>query len=199
MSDVLITSDEHYGHHNIIEYCNRPFTSTDHMRETLIERHNKKVPNKKSYLTIHIGDLFWNSVPEEEAIRTIDRLHGHHAFIYGNHDELMEKSPALRAKFDWVLGKNKDSGIQTIYFDKTKIILCHFAMRVWERSHKGSWHLYGHSHQELPPLGKSFDVGVEGHNYEPWTLEEVRTKMSTLDSHHVITPDTLWAGKELPK
>ena len=31
------------------------------------------------------------------------------------------------------------------------VVLCHYAMRVWDRSHYGSWHLYGHSHGNLPP------------------------------------------------
>jgi calcineurin-like phosphoesterase family protein len=60
-------------------------------------------------------------------------------------------------------------------------------MRTWEKSHKGSWHVFGHSHQELPPYGKSFDIGVEGHNYAPWSLEEIAAKMETLPDAHAIT------------
>ncbi len=30
------------------------------------------------------------------------------------------------------------------------IVICHYAMRVWNRSHHGAWHLYGHSHGNLP-------------------------------------------------
>jgi calcineurin-like phosphoesterase family protein len=47
-------------------------------------------------------------------------------------------------------------------------------MRVWDQSHHGSWHLYGHSHGKLPDLGLSTDVGVDGHNFQPWSFEEVR-------------------------
>jgi calcineurin-like phosphoesterase family protein len=66
---------------------------------------------------------------------------------------------------------------------------------VWERSHKGSYHVYGHSHQELPPSGKSFDIGVEGHDYRPWSLEEIWSRMDTLEQGHVIPKDKIWAGK----
>jgi hypothetical protein len=37
------------------------------------------------------------------------------------------------------------------------IVLCHYAMRVWNRSHHGAWHLYGHSRGNLPaaPIAQS--------------------------------------------
>ncbi len=42
------------------------------------------------------------------------------------------------------------------------IVLCHYAMRVSNRSHHGAWHLYGHSHGNLPegPTSLSMDVGI---------------------------------------
>jgi calcineurin-like phosphoesterase family protein len=198
MSDTFITADEHYGHKNIITFCNRPFSSTEEMRETLIERHNKKVPNKKSYLTIHAGDMFWQTLTESEASEIMDRLNGRHAFLFGNHDELMERSPLTRGWFEWVRGTNKENTSHSIHFDKHLIVISHFAQRVWQSSHKGSWHVFGHSHQELEPLGRSFDIGVEGHNYEPWSLEEIARRMATLSSHHIITPYNAWPGKTAP-
>jgi hypothetical protein len=48
----------------------------------------------------------------------------------------------------------------------------------------------------LPPLGKSFDIGVEGHNYEPWSLEEIERKMSTLDAH-VIPAGKVWEPTQI--
>ncbi len=57
--------------------------------------------------------------------------------------------------------------------------------------------LYGHSHNELPTVGKSIDIGVDGHNFEPWSLEEIEVKMATLPQAHIIT--NVWPGKELPK
>jgi calcineurin-like phosphoesterase family protein len=192
MSDTFITADEHYGHENIIQFCNRPFKSTEEMRETIIERHNAFVPNRRSFLTIHAGDMFWQGMPVEEAESIIKRLNGRHAFLYGNHDELMERNIHLRGYFEWVRGENKELSSHTVNFNKHRLIISHFAARVWQNSHKGSWHVYGHSHQQLPPLGKSFDIGVEGHNYEPWSLEEIAAKMETLTSHHIIPADKVW-------
>lgn len=34
---VWVTSDTHFSHKNIIEYCNRPFKDIYHMNETLVK------------------------------------------------------------------------------------------------------------------------------------------------------------------
>lgn len=194
MSDTFITADEHYGHNFIREVCNRPFASNEEMTEAIIERHNKKVPNKKSYITIHAGDMFWRTVSEAEACVILSRLHGRHAFLFGNHDELMEnrKGSLLYDMFEWVRGENKENTSYSTRFNKHLLVISHFAQRVWQKSHQGSWHVYGHSHGELPELGYSFDIGVDGHDFYPWSTEEIEAKMATKTSSHVIPADKIW-------
>jgi calcineurin-like phosphoesterase family protein len=55
------------------------------------------------------------------------------------------------------------------------IVLCHYAMRVWNRAHHGAWHLYGHSHGKLPeaPTSLSMYVGVDTHDFRPWHFDEI--------------------------
>lgn len=61
------------------------------------------------------------------------------------------------------------------------IVMCHYAMRVWDRSHYGAWHLYGHSHGRLPPSEElSMDVGVDTHDFRPYSLDEVYAHMRRL-------------------
>jgi len=196
MNIQFITSDEHYGHENIIQYCDRPYANAREGIDLMIQRHNSVVPRNKNIVTLHAGDMFWNTLTEKEAQDILYQLNGSHAFLYGNHDELMERSPWLRSQFLFVKGENKVGGAHLLNWQNKKILVSHFAHRVWERSHKGSWHVYGHSHQELPPSGRSFDIGVEGHDYCPWALEEIAQRMETLD-YHVITK--VWSGKELPR
>lgn len=183
---IFVTSDEHYGHERILSLANRPFKSVEEMNETIIARHNQKVSHNSSHTTVHVGDMFWQTMSPEEAIKIVKRLNGNHVFIYGNHDELMEKSVALRSEFGWVVGKNKASGSEIIKWNKHKITLNHYAQRVWDGSHKGHWHVYGHSHGALEGVGKSFDIGVDSHDFTPWSLEEIEAEMEKRPQHHTI-------------
>ena len=189
MSDTFITSDEHYGHEFIRKVKDRPFRDIYEMQEEMIARHNKKVPDSKNFLTIHAGDLFWRTLDPDECMGILNRLHGRHALVWGNHDDVIQESEWLQSAFEWC------RDIHQLYFNNHRLTICHYAMRVWPKSHQGHWHVYGHSHQELPPQGLSFDIGVEGHNYEPWSLEEIESKMSKLEQHHVIKSEDKWEGK----
>jgi calcineurin-like phosphoesterase family protein len=195
MSSVFITSDEHFEHGprrdtgvgGIIKLTKRPFGSLEEMRETIIERHNKVVPPGRGSLVIHAGDWFWHTMPLAEALWILDRLHGRHAFIFGNHDELIERERKIFAeRLDWIVGRNEVSGAEIVRFNKHKLYVTHYAQRVWPGSHKGHWHVYGHSHNGLPGLGKSFDIGVDGHDFYPWSMEEIEARMDTLPQHHTI-------------
>jgi calcineurin-like phosphoesterase family protein len=180
--NVFFTSDEHLGHNNVIKFCNRPFANIEEMTEALVERHNSVV--KKGDLVYHIGDMFWRTYGIDQALEYMDRLNGNHYYVWGNHDELIHHNKELANKFIWLkdIAKVRPSGCP-------KIILCHYAMRVFEGSHRGDWHLYGHSHNALPQAiaGQtkdestlSFDIGVDTHNFYPWSIEEVAEKMKTL-------------------
>jgi calcineurin-like phosphoesterase family protein len=53
------------------------------------------------------------------------------------------------------------------------VVVCHFAMRVWPRSHFNSWQLYGHSHGKLPPIGKQWDIGVDNNDFYPVSFNKI--------------------------
>ena len=50
---------------------------------------------------------------------------------------------------------------------------------VWNRSNRGSWHLYGHSHGHLADNRNSLsmDVRVDTHEYRPWHFDEIADLM----------------------
>src|SRR5258708_5235503 len=80
-------SDPHFGHANIIKYCDRPFSNTDEMDEFLIAQHNSVVkPN--DHVTC-LGDLTiarGGRVQQEKFKALIRRLNGHKRLHLGNHD-----------------------------------------------------------------------------------------------------------------
>jgi hypothetical protein len=87
----FFTADEHYGHRNIIEYCNRPFRHVGEMDQTLIEKHNEVVGPKDT--VVHVGDfsMTYNRRLIENAY--IKRLNGNHVFIRGSHDYWLDQDP----------------------------------------------------------------------------------------------------------
>ena len=158
---TFFTSDTHLGHYNIIRYCNRPFKTADEMDEKIISNWNSVVKSKDT--VYHIGDFCFG-----DAKDYLDRLNGHIIFVQGNHDK-----PLQRILSPLELPFKRAASINGQY-----IVLSHFAMRVWDKSHFNAWHLYGHSHNTLPSSGKSFDVGVDAWNYYPISFEQVKKQMS---------------------
>jgi calcineurin-like phosphoesterase family protein len=47
------------------------------------------VPNSYGRLTIHAGDLFWETMSVQECKVILSRLHGRRALLFGNHDEVI--------------------------------------------------------------------------------------------------------------
>lgn len=180
MSNTFFTSDEHHGHRNaLLGWGNvqaaRPFGSLEEMTEGLIDRHNAVV--KRGDKVYHNGDMFWRTFGAAAAVQVMKRLNGQHFYIYGNHDEVFSDSD-LCEQFIWLRIREKISPDKTLA--PHGIVLDHFAGRVWDGSHRGTYQLFGHSHGALDtyePYLLSFDVGVDSNNYTPVSLEEVHKRM----------------------
>ena len=152
------TGDTHWYHKNIIKHAKRPFALDDisSMNEALIEAWNIVVnPGDVVY---HVGDFAWtDSVDLVEEL--IKQLNGQIHIVYGNHDRKgVRKATGFASARDY-----KEIKIPIGNDEKQVICLFHYSCRVWNKSHHGSWHLYGHSHDSLAPnlATKSFDVGVD--------------------------------------
>ena len=176
MQNLFFTSDHHFGHTNIIKFCDRPFETVEEMNQVMIDNWNKKVqPNDNVY---HLGD-FALTKKRELLEEIIDQLNGNIFLISGNHEGAAKSLPK---KFQWIKDyyelkvKDEDakSGLQ-------RIILFHYAMRVWRHSYRGSWQLYGHSHGNLSDMEDqlAIDVGVDCHNFTPLSYQEVKEIMQT--------------------
>jgi len=157
----FFTADEHFGHTKIIEYCNRPFKTLTEMDNTIMERFNSVVG--KNDTTIHAGDFCWFNRPAA-AQEYINQLNGNHIFIKGSHDHWMPDS----TKYMW-----------RKMIDGQFIMVCHYAMRIWERSHYNSWQLFGHSHGRLEAVGKQYDIGVDNNNFYPISFDTLKEIMSS--------------------
>lgn len=160
---IWFTADTHFNHKNIIKFCNRPFSNVEEMNSSLIINWNSKVRMEDTIY--HLGDFGFGEVKP-----ILGKLNGKIVLMRGSH----EKS-ALQYR-NWF--KEIHSLLEIRQHDPS-IILCHYAMRVWSKSHYNSWHLYGHSHGRLSPIGKSWDVGVDNNNFFPLSLTDIERIMKT--------------------
>lgn len=167
MNNIFFTSDTHFDHANVIKYSNRPFSSKEEMNEAMIERWNSAVGKRD--IVYHLGDFAFSRTPEN----FFNRLNGNKHLILGNHDR------GQTLKLPWVWQKH----MFELKIDKQPIVLCHYAMRTWNRSHYGAVQLYGHSHGQLPGTSQSLDVGVDCWNYTPVIFDVIRSRLSTFKAY----------------
>jgi len=182
---LWLTSDNHFFHDKIRIYSSRPFSSVEDMNEALIKNWNQVVqPNDEVW---DLGDFSFGNY--EQTCSILKRLNGKHNFIMGNHDKIIAKNKEDLLKSGYF---QSIQDYKHLKFNNQSIILFHFACRVWDKSHHGSWHLWGHSHNSLPPYGKSFDVGVDSTvittEYRPTSFDEVKQYMDKIEikvvDHH---------------
>lgn len=159
------TADLHLGHARIIELAHRPFGSVEEMDWVLIENWNSRV--SRGDTTYVVGDFaFTDNDPY------LARLNGQKILVKGNHDHRNRIKKTTR----W----STIERMIEITLDDTPIVLCHYGLRVWNRSHYGALHFYGHSHGGLPGDSQSTDVGVDCWDFRPVSLAEIKERLATL-------------------
>jgi len=171
--EIWFTSDQHYGHTNVIRFCERPFATIEEMDEALIANHNECV--KPGDTVYYLGDFSFARNPAP----VFYRLNGNKHLVLGNHD--WKRTGELK-KLPW-------GWIKDVYFLRaggTKIWLNHFAQLSWPSAHHGSVHLFGHSHGSLTGVGRSTDVGVDAWDYKPVHLDVILKMMEKREviKHH---------------
>lgn len=203
--NIWFTSDTHWGHKNIVRGCSaweaneggpkaRDFDTLEEHNEELIFKFNSVV--KENDELWHLGD--WSFGGHENIKKFREKLNCKNIhLVFGNHDQHIEpiNSPyrSLFSSIDYYKELNFKLDVKWKQFQKLKIVMSHYAMRVWNKSHHGSIHLYGHSHGTLPDNGtRSMDVGVDTNNLFPYHLDEVLLKLINrplhiVDHHNQLT------------
>lgn len=169
--NVFFTSDTHFGHEKALRLFQRPFQSVEEMNETIIDRINKTT--KKDDILIHLGDFAGDRTPVKQCREYFKKLDCENIyFLFGNHDSSDLYLLGFQDTFQQVSAKINDQ----------YIFLNHYMMTVWNKSHYGSWHLYGHTHgtaeetvNRLMPGRKAMDVGIDTHpEFRPYSFDEIK-------------------------
>lgn len=172
---IFFTADTHFQHRNIIRHCSRPFDSVEEHDETLISNWNSVV--SKRDIVYHLGDF--GLAPPKKLYELSLRLNGRIHLLVGNHDRCTIHKDC-RNRFESIRElytlKCQDKGVNY------QFVLCHYALRTWNKSHHGVPHLYGHSHGQLGFHENSLDVGVDCNSYTPLSPKQILEKIDELTS-----------------
>ena len=196
-SDKLyFTSDLHFGHEKIIEYCNRPFSSVHEMNKALTENWNSIISDDD--LVVIAGDFCLGGKQQWE--KYLSHLKGRKILVEGNHDHKIPEylfeivTPLLNMEV-------KDNDTEKWQ----RITVCHYAMLSWHQSHKGAWQLFGHWHgkslldpkrddisgfieeemHQMTKINKSrqYDVGVDNNRYYPVPYNVIKQIFNKYESN----------------
>ena len=164
MSKIFMTSDLHFGHSEIIFYCDRPFDTRKEMDKTLIKNWNERVAEDD--LVYVIGDFSMKRTDIGFIEARLRQLNGRKILILGNHDYL--------SAFDYV-----DAGFESVhtYFAiDTRLGALHVThdpavCQILE----GHYWVCGHVHRlfRMSESKKILNVGVDVQKFAPISLEEV--------------------------
>jgi len=193
------TSDTHFHHKNIVrgtaewedKSACRPFETLEEHDDRLVENFNKLIMSNDTIY--HDGDWSFGGFDQiEEFWQRLNCKNIH--LILGNHDHHIERNRDNIQRLFKSVQHYKEIRIHGV-----DIILCHYAMRVWNKSHKGSWMLYGHSHgtlDEMTPhianptwIGdqyyiknwRTMDIGVDTNVFLPYSFDEIYTRLVNRD------------------
>lgn len=204
---LFFTSDTHYNHSNICsatttwvgaENLTRKFNTLNHMNDALVNNINEVVGEND--VLVHLGDWSFGGFEKISEFRNRIICKNIH-LTYGNHDHHIRNNKEdiqdiFSSTHDYLfLDIRRPSKDGKGVMDKYSFVCMHYPIASWDSMNDGVIHLHGHVH--LPPNlrlgeGKSLDVGVDGNNLHPMSLDEILSvvknqpirKLSLPKDHH---------------
>lgn len=174
-------ADTHFGHNAIIAMNNRPFDNVDEMDAIMISSWRSIVRSDDEVYIV--GDLIFKAKNTPEYY--LEQLTGRKHLILGNHDK-WSKHVDLDKYFESV------SQIKEISDADRHIVLCHYPMLEWPRSHHDSLLIFGHIHNKTE--GDAFNyynkksnmlnAGVDINNYIPVTFRQLTANNECIKERH---------------
>jgi calcineurin-like phosphoesterase family protein len=171
------TSDLHFGHANILRYCDRPFAGVEEMNDWLVEAWNETVATQDEVWVL--GDVAMGKL--DVTLDNVGRLNGRIRLLVGNHDRPFDQTGEALQRWE---ARYLDAGFTSIHHGTTiidlggvEVLLSHFPYtgdsrqedRFAERrpADTGGWLLHGHVHEVWRQRGRMLNVGVDAWGGRP--------------------------------
>jgi calcineurin-like phosphoesterase family protein len=182
---VFFTSDTHFGHKNILRFCQRPWEDIKSHNEGLIELWNSVVGDDD--IIFHLGDVCWFNA-RHDTLKLIKKLKGQIYIVPGNHDtiqqfELCKDLPNFHLLSDVCTVYLRDVYIQ----HPIELVLSHYPLMTWSHRDHKALQFFGHIHSgprstckfdcDLPLFSYQYDVGCDNNDYKPIEIRELCDKL----------------------
>ena len=148
---LFFTADTHWGHRNIIKYCQRPFSCIEEMDDALITNWNRVVG--KDDIIFHLGDFAMGG--SAEWSRLLQKLNGKIYLILGNHD-----MKTIGAGFSRLEGVAMQ---MLINVKGQKIYLNHYPFLCYGGAYRNTWQL---AIEEEKQMQQTHDVWMNHNTLE---------------------------------
>ncbi len=177
-----LTSDLHFGHANIMNFCSqaraRFHNDVTYMNEKMIEEWNETIAQDD---TVYIlGDVAF--LPADKAVKILQRLNGRKILIEGNHDRKLLNDPVFRRCFVEI------HPYLCINYEKTRVVMFHYPIAEWDQMHRGAVHFHGHLHGGKSGLEeyRARDMGMDATGMIAVTMERAIADAMTgkVKGHH---------------
>jgi calcineurin-like phosphoesterase family protein len=158
-----LVSDHHFTHDNIIDYCDRPFSSVGQMHDVMLSRFHEVVgPDDTLY---HLGDVAMAMRDPAKTGEWLGRLSDSAVLVRGNHDAALDPEAV---DYPVVQACVLEAGDYRFYCTHRP----EHTPEWWD-----GWVLHGHHHnnhlEEFPLVRtdeRRVNVGVELLDYRPVAL-----------------------------
>lgn len=192
---IFFTSDLHFGHNNIMRFCNRPWKSVEEMDEGLIKNWNSVVG--KDDIVFNLGDFAF--APNWRWKELLEKLNGHHYLVLGNHDVQRWPGDAIMELFERVEQQ------MIVKIDDRWVYLNHYPFLCYGGSYRGPknavYALHGHVHSGPNSSGKDcdrlvnlfpyqYDVGVDNNDYFPVAWGQIESIIKLQVENGIKLPQT---------
>ena len=156
-------SDLHFGHRNVIRFCNRPFKTVQEMNEEIVRKWNSHISDKDRVFVL--GDVFLCDI--DEAKRIVSQLNGYKILIKGNHDR--SKKTMLSVGFD-----EFHTTLDYEMRDGRKALLKHFPVPDCLLEDYDLM-IHGHIHISEKVNGKKVNVSCDIWKFSPVSVGEIES------------------------
>lgn len=195
---IYFTSDNHFFHKNVIDFCDRPFENVHRMNEGMIKRWNGTVRQEDTVIVV--GDFCFGNSTKRAAI--LNRLNGTKILVQGNHD----KAKSCPEGFDLMVYE------MTMQIAGQSVSIRHYPLR-WSDEKRaaveaesgydakaafqkkpryldrmpkdvGQWHIHGHTHDSEKFNGRQIHVGVDAWDYTPISIQKIESHIMSYEANN---------------